>query len=83
MTKKKLTLKVQFCTVLAKLGKASVDAYNQEGWLILKDLWKKWIAKGVTSEVNDPKLRIHIWQVGSSLNLSVSSQSFEDFLLCK
>ena len=35
------------------LGKASRDAYNGKGRLILLDLLKKWVAKGVTSEVYD------------------------------
>ena len=38
---------------VAKLGKASWDAYNQGGWLISKDLLKNWIAEGVASELND------------------------------
>jgi hypothetical protein len=38
---------------VAKLGKAPLDAYNWEGWLIFTDLLKKWVAEGVTSEVND------------------------------
>ena len=37
------------CDELAKLGKASYDAFNLGGWLILKN----WVVKGVTSEVND------------------------------
>ena len=36
---------------MAKLGKASWDAYNQGGCLI--DLLKNCIAEGVASEVND------------------------------
>ena len=38
---------------MAKLGKASWDAYDREGWLILYELLKNWIAEGVASEVND------------------------------
>ena len=35
----------------AKLGKESQDAYNQGGWLILQELLKNWVAKGVASEM--------------------------------
>ena len=38
---------------MAKLGKASWDAYNQGGWLISSGLSKIWIAKCVPYEVND------------------------------
>ena len=38
---------------LAKLGKSTQDAYNQEGWLILQDLLNEWVAEGVASDVND------------------------------
>ena len=38
---------------LAKLDKASQDAYNPGGWLILYDRLKNWVAEGVASEVND------------------------------
>ena len=38
---------------LAKLGKASWDAYNQGRWLILYNLLKNWIAEGVASKDND------------------------------
>ena len=55
-----LTYKIHFespiftlCNKLAKLGKASRDAYNQEGWLISSDHLKNWIVEGVASEVND------------------------------
>ena len=41
------------CDGAAKLGKASWDAYKRGGWLILWDLLKVWIAKGVASEVNN------------------------------
>ena len=37
----------------AKLDKATRDAYNLGGWLILKDLLKNWVAKGFASEIND------------------------------
>ena len=30
----------------AKLGKASEDAYNWAGWVILYDLLNEWVAKG-------------------------------------
>ena len=36
---------------MAKLGKATLDAYTLGGWLILKALLKNWVAEGVTSEV--------------------------------
>ena len=38
---------------MAKLGKATWDAYNLGGWLILQALLKNWVAEGVASEVND------------------------------
>jgi hypothetical protein len=38
------------------LGKASKDANNLGGWLILLDLFEKWVAKGVASEIHDFKL---------------------------
>ena len=41
------------CDELAKLGKASQDTYNPGLWLILKDLLKNWVAKGVASDIND------------------------------
>ena len=41
------------CDEVAKLGKASTDAYNPGGWLILKDRLKNWVAEGVASVVND------------------------------
>ena len=44
------------CTIFskaAKLCKVSQDAYNQGGWLILKDLLNDWFAKGVVPEVHD------------------------------
>ena len=37
----------------AKLGKASWDAYNWGGWLILKEILKNWVAQGVASGVNN------------------------------
>ena len=42
----------------AKLGKACRDAYNPGLWLIFKDLFKNWVAKGVASDINDFKLKI-------------------------
>ena len=41
------------CDKLTKLGKASQDAYNPGGWLILLDRLKNWVAEDVASEVND------------------------------
>ena len=42
------------CDKVAKLGKASWDAYNQGGWLDSIRLFEKnWIAEGVPSKVND------------------------------
>ena len=37
----------------AKLGKATWDAYNLGGWLILEALLKNWVAKGVASKIHD------------------------------
>ena len=37
----------------AKLGKASRDAYNPGLWLILFDLLKNWVAKGMASDINE------------------------------
>ena len=37
----------------AKLGKASMYAYNPGLLLILYDLLKNWVAKGVASDVNN------------------------------
>jgi hypothetical protein len=58
-----LTLKIYFespifslCDELAKLGKASQDAYNPGGWLILNALLKNGVAECDSSEVNDFKL---------------------------
>ena len=52
---RKFTLNVQFLPYLAaKLGKASWEAHNQGGWLILKNS----IAEGVASEFNDSNLNI-------------------------
>ena len=45
------------CNKAAKLDKASQDAYNWGGWLILEDLLKNWVAKGVASQVNDFTLK--------------------------
>ena len=41
------------CNKLAKLGKASQEAYNLGKWLILSALMKNWVAKGIASNVND------------------------------
>ena len=38
---------------MANIGKASEDAYNQRGWLILQDLLNEWVAEGVASDVKD------------------------------
>ena len=46
------------CDELAKLGRASQDAYNPELWLILYDLLKNWVAEGVTFDGNDFKFPI-------------------------
>ena len=43
------TKSVQIFDDVAKLRKASWNAYNQGGWLILQNLLKNWIAKGVAS----------------------------------
>ena len=40
--------------MLAKLGKASQDAYNPGGWLILWALLKNGVAEGVASDPRDP-----------------------------
>ena len=45
-----------FFEELAKLGKASQDAYNPGLWLILQDLFKNYVAEGVTFDVNDVKI---------------------------
>ena len=37
----------------AKLGKVSEDAYNQRGWLILKELLNKWVDEGIASNPHD------------------------------
>ena len=41
------------CNKLAKLGKASQDAYKPGKWLILSALMKNWVAEGIASDVND------------------------------
>ena len=38
---------------VAKLCKVSDDAYNHEGWLILKDIWNERVAKGVNCNPHD------------------------------
>ena len=43
------------CAELAKLGKASQDAYNPRGWLILQALLKNGVTEGVTSNPHDTK----------------------------
>jgi hypothetical protein len=46
------------CDEVAKLGKASLDAYNRGGWIISQDLLKNWFAEGVALEVNDSSVYI-------------------------
>ena len=46
---RKLTFILALCAELAKLGKASQDAYNLGGWLILKN----GVAEGVASDSHD------------------------------
>ena len=41
------------CDEAAKLGKASRELIIKKGWLILYGHLKKWVAKGVASEVHD------------------------------
>ena len=55
-----MTLKIHFespifalCAELPKLGKASQDAYNLGGWLILLAFLKNGVAEGVTSDPHD------------------------------
>ena len=38
---------------MAKLCKATQDAYNWGEWLILLALLKNWVAEGAASKVND------------------------------
>ena len=46
-----------------KLGKASLDTFNQRGWL--KDLLKNWFVEDVASEINDFKC------IGASIRLQI------------
>ena len=51
-----LTFKNQFFVKFdeaAKLGKATEDAYNQEDWLIFKDILNEWVSKGLASDPHD------------------------------
>ena len=41
------------CYELAKLGKASQDSNNPGLWLILQDLLRNWVGKGVASDVKN------------------------------
>ena len=41
---------------MAKLGKASQDAYNPAGWLFLQALLKNGVAEGVTSDSLDTNM---------------------------
>ena len=48
---------------VAKLGKSTQDTYNRGWWLILWDLLKNWVAKGVASDVNDFTTYFHMYDV--------------------
>ena len=39
----------------AKLGNASEDTCNWEGWLIFKDILNRWVAEGIASDTHDFK----------------------------
>ena len=73
----------------AKLSKASKDAYNRGGWLILWDLLNEWVAKGVAFDPHDFTLdavqyiitlmcsfRFCAWLKCSSTHLSQWGQSY-------
>ena len=65
-----LTLKIHLespifalCAELAKLGKASQDAYNPERWLILKAVLKNGVAEGVAPDPHDTSTHEEIYSI--------------------
>ena len=61
---------------LAKLGKASQDAYNLGGWLILLTLLKNGVAEGVASNPHDTSMdhqgRFFFWDIIDGPQCTVS-----------